>query len=71
MLAARRRGHPLRKYIDERDLLLTGVATQKLSRLIAKEKLMAFARAPFTELEGKGDRPSSKSGPAAAACSAR
>lgn len=55
VLAARRRGHPLPEYIDERDLLLTGVATQKLSRLIAKEKLMAFARAPFTELEGKGD----------------
>jgi hypothetical protein len=30
------------------------VATHKLSRLIAKDKITAFLRAPFTEFEGKG-----------------
>jgi Protein of unknown function (DUF1360) len=40
--------------VDGRDLLLTGVATHKLSRLIAKDKIAAFLRAPFTELQGRG-----------------
>jgi hypothetical protein len=30
------------------------VATHKLSRLIAKDKIMAFARAPFTEYQQPG-----------------
>ena len=36
------------------DLVLIGTASYKLSRLIAKKKVTAFVRAPFTELEGKG-----------------
>jgi hypothetical protein len=51
---ARRSGHPLPERIEGRDLVLLGVATHKLSRLIAKDKIMAFARAPFTEYERKG-----------------
>lgn len=54
LVAARRSGHDLPERIDIGDLALTGVATHKLSRLIAKEKIMAFARAPFTEYQGKG-----------------
>jgi hypothetical protein len=54
VLAARRAGHELPERIDGRDLLITGVATHKLSRLIAKDKVTAFARAPFTEYQGKG-----------------
>jgi hypothetical protein len=40
------------------DILLGGVATYKVSRLIAKDKVTAFARAPFTrfqERSGKGE----------------
>jgi Protein of unknown function (DUF1360) len=36
------------------DLILSGVATHKFSRLISKDKVTSFARAPFTEYEGKG-----------------
>ena len=39
------------------DLLLLSVATYKLSRLIAKDRIMAFMRAPFTRLQGDSDRP--------------
>jgi len=54
VLAARRAGRELPERVDGRDLLLTGVATHKLSRLIAKDKITSFMRAPFTEFEGKG-----------------
>ena len=36
------------------DLLLVGTAAHKLSRLITKDKVTAFVRAPFTEYEGSG-----------------
>jgi hypothetical protein len=54
LVAARRSGHELPERIDNRDLLLTGVATHKLSRLVAKDKVTAFARAPFTEFQDQG-----------------
>lgn len=54
VVAAHRAGHELPERVDGRDLLLTGVATHKLSRLIAKDKVTAFLRAPFTEYQGKG-----------------
>ena len=38
VVAAHRAGHDLPERVDGRDLLLTGVATHKLSRLIAKGK---------------------------------
>jgi hypothetical protein len=34
------------------DLLLVGVATHKLSRLLGKDKVTSFLRAPFTEYQG-------------------
>jgi hypothetical protein len=40
------------------DLVLHGLATQKLSRLIAKDKVTSFMRAPFTryqEASGQGE----------------
>jgi hypothetical protein len=40
--------------VDAADLVLLGVATHKLSRLIAKDKITAFARAPFTRYQGRG-----------------
>jgi hypothetical protein len=54
VLAARRSGRELPERIEARDVVLNGVATHKLSRLLAKEKITAFVRAPFTELEGRG-----------------
>jgi hypothetical protein len=40
--------------ISPRDLALIGVATHKTSRTIAKDKVTAPLRAPFTEHEGEG-----------------
>lgn len=34
------------------DLLLIGVATHKVSRIIAKDKITSFLRAPFTRFQG-------------------
>ena len=52
--AAKRSGRDLPQRVEPRDLALIGAASYQLSRLIAKKKVTAFVRAPFTELEGKG-----------------
>jgi hypothetical protein len=52
--AAKRSGRELPQRVDAGDVLLIGTASYKLSRLIAKKKVTAFVRAPFTELEGSG-----------------
>jgi hypothetical protein len=54
LLAVRRSGRELPDRIDAPDLVLTGVATHKLSRLLAKDKITSFLRAPFTELQEPG-----------------
>ena len=54
LLAARRSGRELPHRLDERDVLAIGVASHKLSRLIAKDKVTSPLRAPFTELEEEG-----------------
>jgi Protein of unknown function (DUF1360) len=54
LLAARRSGHELPERIDAGDLVLVGTASYKLSRVVAKDKVTAFARAPFTEFQEKG-----------------
>ena len=46
------RGFPER--IGIRDVLLAGVATHKLSRVIAKDRVTDPLRAPFTEFQGEG-----------------
>jgi Protein of unknown function (DUF1360) len=49
---------PLPERIRAQDIVLAGVATHKLSRLIAKDKVTSFVRAPFTEFQepsGKGE----------------
>jgi Protein of unknown function (DUF1360) len=53
VVAAKRSGRDLPQRVELRDLVLIGAASYKLSRLIAKKKVTAFVRAPFTELEGK------------------
>jgi hypothetical protein len=54
VVAARRSGRDLPARVEPADLILIGTASHKLSRLVAKKKVTAFVRAPFTELEGKG-----------------
>jgi hypothetical protein len=54
LIAARRDGRELPDRIGAGDVLLIGTASHKLSRLLAKDKVTAFARAPFTEFEEKG-----------------
>jgi hypothetical protein len=53
LVATRRRGVDLPERISTRDLVTIGVATHKLSRLIAKDKVTSFLRAPFRRYEGK------------------
>jgi hypothetical protein len=50
-LVALERSGRLPERVDARDLLLIGIATHKLSRLIAKDKVTSFARAPFTRFQ--------------------
>ena len=45
---------PLPERIEPKDLALFAFATQKLSRVITKDKVTSAFRAPFTEVEGKG-----------------
>ncbi|MET0614010.1 MAG: DUF1360 domain-containing protein [Thermoleophilaceae bacterium] len=52
--AAKRSGRDLPEGVHAGDIALIGTASYQLSRLIAKKKVTAFVRAPFTELEGKG-----------------
>jgi hypothetical protein len=54
VVAAKRSGRDLPRHVGAGDLALIGTASFKLSRLVAKKKVTAFVRAPFTELEGKG-----------------
>jgi Protein of unknown function (DUF1360) len=52
--AARRSGHDLPERVGAADLLLIGTASHKISRLVAKDKITTFVRAPFTEFQAKG-----------------
>lgn len=51
LLLARRRRRALPERISAGDVLLTGLATQKISRLITKDRVTSFVRAPFTEFQ--------------------
>jgi hypothetical protein len=52
LVAARASDRELPERIGPGDLVLVGTASHKLSRLIAKDKVTAFLRAPFTRYEG-------------------
>lgn len=55
MLFARKcEREPLPERVAPQDLILFALSTQKLSRVITKDKVTAAFRAPFTEIEGKG-----------------
>jgi hypothetical protein len=53
-LVAARRSDRLPESVATKDLLLIGTASHKLSRLVAKDKVTTFLRAPFTEYQGRG-----------------
>jgi Protein of unknown function (DUF1360) len=53
LLAAHRAGKPLPERLSIEDVLLAGVATHKVSRLLAKDKVTSFLRAPFTRFQEK------------------
>ena len=58
VLALRASGRPLPETPRASDIVLLGVATHKLSRIIAKDKVTSFLRAPFTrfqEASGQGE----------------
>jgi Protein of unknown function (DUF1360) len=58
LIAWRARGHELPERFTLADVLLVGIASHKLSRLIAKDKVTSFIRAPFTrfqEASGHGE----------------
>src|SRR5947209_14530381 len=57
-VAYRRAGRPLPERVPVGDLALLAVGTYKLSRLIAKDRITGFFRAPFTRFQGESDRPS-------------
>lgn len=50
-LAARARGQQLPERYDLSDLLLGGLATHKVSRLLSKSSVLSPLRAPFTEFQ--------------------
>jgi hypothetical protein len=57
-LALRRSGRRLPLRVGAGDLVTIGIATHKLSRTIAKDKVTSFVRAPFTRFEkptGQGE----------------
>jgi hypothetical protein len=58
LASQRRAGRELPERIPASDLLLLTTGTYKLSRLIAKDRVMSFLRAPFTRYVDESDRPS-------------
>jgi hypothetical protein len=56
LVAAKRSGRDLPERVDAGDVLLIGVASHKLTRLVTKSKVTSFVRAPFTELQGSAGR---------------
>jgi len=54
LVVARRAGHELPERYSPLDVVLTGVATHKISRLITKDKVTSFLRAPFTRYQEPG-----------------
>jgi Protein of unknown function (DUF1360) len=51
LVAAHRAGRELPEELSVKDIVLVGIATHKLSRLIAKDKVTSFVRAPFTRYQ--------------------
>jgi hypothetical protein len=56
LLISRRSRGGLPEKVGFGDLLLLGVATFRLSRMLGKDRVTSFLRAPFTEYEAAGGR---------------
>ena len=54
LVVAKRAKRPVPDHIGLGDVLLLAVATHKLSRLLAKDRVLSGLRAPFTHYEGRG-----------------
>src|SRR5437763_1971205 len=54
LLARKCSKEPLPERVEPKDVVLFAIATQKLSRVITKDKVTTALRSPFTEVEGKG-----------------
>jgi hypothetical protein len=54
LLGLRAAGRELPERPSAADIALAGVATHKLSRLLAKDKVTSFLRAPFTRYQAPG-----------------
>lgn len=54
LATAKRQGRELPEQVNAGELVLVGIASHKLARLLAKDKVASPLRAPFTELEGSG-----------------
>jgi len=52
LISAERRGR-LPEQLSTKDILVLGVATHKLARLLTKDSVTSFMRAPFVRLEDK------------------
>ena len=52
LAAARARGHRPPAAVGVRDVVTIGIATHKLTRLIAKDRVTSFLRAPFARYQG-------------------
>ena len=53
LLLARKTGRRIPERVETRDIALLGVATHKLSLLLAQDAITSPLRAPFTELQEK------------------
>lgn len=54
LLIAKKQGRKLPERVEPEQVLLVGIASHKLARLLSKDKVASPLRAPFTELEGSG-----------------
>ncbi|MFN2617644.1 MAG: DUF1360 domain-containing protein [Thermoleophilaceae bacterium] len=54
LAAARASGRELPERIGPGDVVLLGTASHKISRLVSKDKVTSFARAPFTRYQEPG-----------------
>lgn len=57
-ITQRRSGRPLPERFPAGDVMLMSIATYKVSRLVAKDRITSFLRAPFTRYKGESERPS-------------
>ena len=54
LAAAHRSGRGLPERVGPADVLMIGTASHKVSRLLTKDKITAFVRAPFTRYQAPG-----------------